>query len=103
MYNPFQVPSALHSKNPASIKVTRVGKLIPPHFLEVGLKINRAEYLKILENALLPWIRKHYDASQIMFVQDSTPTYSLKRLQKLLKKELSMFTPKDICPLAHQI
>ena len=30
--------------------VASEGKTMPPHFIEAGLKINRAEFLKILKN-----------------------------------------------------
>ena len=37
------------------------GKVMPPYFIKVGLKINTAEYLKILKDFLMPWIRRSYD------------------------------------------
>ena len=40
------------------------GKVMPPHFIEAGLKINTAEYLKILKNDLMPWIRRNNDPLQ---------------------------------------
>ena len=41
--------------NPRNLRaIASDGKVMPPHFIEVGLKINRAEYLKILEEVLLP-------------------------------------------------
>ncbi|CAI9734090.1 Hypothetical predicted protein [Octopus vulgaris] len=91
----------MHSKNPASVMVfgavANDGKLMRLHFIEAVLKINTAEYLKILE-VLLPWIRKHYEASGIMFVQDSATDHFSKRVQEFLKKELPVFVPKDIWP-----
>ncbi|CAI9718914.1 Hypothetical predicted protein [Octopus vulgaris] len=51
-YGPFQAPSARHSKNLASIMVvgavTRDGKLMPPRFIEAGLKNQHSRVPQIL-------------------------------------------------------
>ena len=51
----------MQSKNPASVMVFAAvasdGKVMPPHFIDAGLKINTAEYLKILKDVLMPWMR----------------------------------------------
>ena len=50
------VPPVMQSKHPASVMVFGAiasdGKVMPPHFIEAGLKINMAEYLKILKEVL---------------------------------------------------
>ena len=52
------VPPVMESNFPASVMVFGAvasnGKVMPPHFIEAGLKINTVEYLTILEEVLLP-------------------------------------------------
>ena len=74
------------------------GKVMPPHFIDAGLKINTAEYLKILKEVLLPWIKKNYDPMKVMFIQDSAPAHGSKTVQKFLKRELPLFVPSTIWP-----
>ena len=96
------VPPVMQSKHPASVMVFGAiasdGKVMPPHFIEVGLKINTAEYLKILEEVLLPWIKKNYDPIKVMFIQDSAPAHGSKTVQTFLKREIPLFIPSNIWP-----
>ena len=95
--DPSCVPPVMWSKHPASIMVFGVvasdGKVMPPHFIDAGLKINTAKYLKILKEFLLPWIKKNYDPIKVMFIQDSAPAHGSKTVQKFLKRELLLFVP----------
>ena len=52
--------------------------IMPLHFIEVGLKINIVQYLKILERVVLAWIIENYDPKHVMFVQDSAPAHGAK-------------------------
>ena len=74
------------------------GKVMPPHFIETGLKINTAEYLKILKDVLMPWIRRNYDLFKVMFVQDSAPAHGTKKVQDFLKEKLPLKVPNEIWP-----
>ena len=100
--NPSEVPPLMNSKNPASVMVFAAvasdGTVMPPHFIEVGLKINVAEYLKILKDILLPWTRKHFDPSQVMLIQDSAPAHGTKQVQNFLKENFPLFVPKAVRP-----
>ena len=71
---------------------------MPPHFIEAGLKINTAEYLKILKDVLMSWIRRKYDPFKVMLVQDSAPAHRAKKVQDFLKENLPLMVPKDIWP-----
>ena len=79
-------------------KLASDGKVMPPHFIEAGLKINTAEYLKILKDVLMPWIRRNYDPFKVMLVQDSAPAHGAKKVQDFLKENLPLMVPKDIWP-----
>ena len=100
-FGPWEVPSVMQSKNPASvIAFTAVASdnVMPPHFIEASLKINTAEYLKILKDYLIPWIRRNYDPFKVMLIQDSAPAYGAKNVQDFLKENLPLIIPKDIWP-----
>ena len=88
----------MQSKNPASVMVfvavASDGRVMPPHFIKAGLKINTAEYLNILNDVLLPWIYRYYDATKVMLVQDSA--HGAKQVQTYLKKNLPLFVPKGM-------
>lgn len=100
--DPSEVPPVMQSKNPASVMVFAAvasdGKVMPPHFIEAGLKINAEEYLKILKDVLMPWIRRNYEPFNVMLIQDSAPAHGAKKVQDFLKENLPLFVPKDIWP-----
>ena len=100
--SPADVPPVMQSKNPASVMVFGAmasdGRMMPPHFIEAGLKINTAEYMKILQDVMLPWIIRHYDRTQVMFVQDSAPAHGSRTVQDYLKQKMPLFVPKDMWP-----
>ena len=97
VFDPSEVLPVMQSKNPASVMVFAVvasdGKVMPPHFIEAGLKINTAEYLKILKDVSMPWIRRNYDPFKVMLVQDSAPAHGAKKVQDFLKENLPLSVP----------
>ena len=46
----------------------------------------------------MPWIRRYYNATKVMLVQDSVPAHGAKQVQTYLKENLPLFVPKDIWP-----
>ena len=66
---------------------------MPPHFIEAGLKINIAEYLKILKDILVSWIRRNYDPFKVMIIQDSAPVHGAKSVQDFLKENVHLMIP----------
>ena len=46
----------------------------------------------------MPWIKKHYNHEQVMFIQDTAPAYESKTVQDLLMRELLLFVPRDVWP-----
>ena len=101
-FDPSEVRPVTLSKNPASVMVLAAvaseGKVMPPHFIEAGLKINTAEYLKILKDVLMLWIRRNYDPFKVMLVQDSAPAHGAKKVQDFLKENLPLMVPNDVWP-----
>ena len=100
--DPSDVYPVIQSKNPASVMVFAVvtsdRRVMPPHFIKAWLKINTAEYLNILNDISLPCIRRYYDTTKVMLVQDSAPAHGAKQVQTYLKENLPLFVPKDIWP-----
>ena len=78
----------MQSKNSASVMVFAAvvsdERVMPPHFIDAGLKINMAEYLNILNDVLLLWIHRYYDATRVMLVQDSAPAHGANQVQTYL-------------------
>ena len=72
------------------------GKVLPPLFIETGLKINTVECQRILEEVILPWIKKNYDPMKVMFGQDSAPTHGSKIVQTFLKREIPLFVTSNV-------
>ena len=97
----------MQRKNPDSVMVfvtvASDGKVMPPHFIEAGLKINTAEYLKILKDVLMPWIRRNYDPFKVMLVQDSALVHGAKKVQDFLKENLPLMARRIFGPAAPQI
>ena len=92
----------MQSKNSASIMVfggiASDDNVVPPHFIEVGLKINIVQYMKILKRVVLLWIIENYDPKHVMFVQDSIPAHKGKTVPEFLKIQLLLFVRKDVWP-----
>ena len=82
--DPSDVRPVMQSKNPASVMVFAAvvsdGRVMSPHFIKAGLKINMEEYLNILNDVLLPWIRRYCDATKVMLVQDSASVHGGKQV-----------------------
>ena len=72
--------------------VVRDGKIMP-NFIGASLKINVVEYLKILEEVILPSIKKNYDPTKSMFIQlmFTLPYHGLIAMQTFLKREKPLF------------
>lgn len=82
------------TKHPARVMVFGLvasdGKVMPPVFIDAGLKVNTEEYIKILANHVKPWILRNYDSDvQVVFQQDGAPAHTSKRTQDWLTKNLS--------------
>ena len=57
--NNRDVPRVMKTKFPATVMVfgvvSREGQVMPPHILEVGLKVNTKVYLDVLKSVVIPW------------------------------------------------
>ncbi len=73
------------TKFPAAVMVLGVvsneGDVIPPHFFEKGLKINAQEYLKVMQDAVKPWMDTVANGRHYIFQQDGAPAHNAKVTQ----------------------
>ena len=67
------MPSVMKTKFPATVMVfgmvSSEGHIMPPHFFEVGLKVNTKVYLDVLKSVVIPWCnqvagRRPWDGSR---------------------------------------
>ena len=79
--------------------VSSEGHIIPPHFFEVGLKVNTKVYLDELNSVVIPWCNQVVGGRPWVWQQDSTPTHKSKETQAWLQKECYDFVSFSHCPL----
>lgn len=100
--DPSEVPAVFHTKNPASVMVFGAvasdGSVMPPHFIEAGLKVNTEVYLEILERILIPWMEENFGLDNVVLIQDSAPCHGSKRTQSYLAERVPHFIKSDIWP-----
>jgi hypothetical protein len=78
--------------------ITSNGKC-PLVFFEPGEKVNAELYLtKVLEGALLPWTRRHFNRCHWIFQQDGATAHTSRRVQEWCKNRLPEFIAKDEWP-----
>ena len=60
--NNRDVPRVMKTKFPATVMVVGVvsseGHIMPPHIIEVGLKVNTKVYLDVLKSVVIPWCNR---------------------------------------------
>ena len=93
----FNVPRVMKTKFPATVvifgEVSSVGHIMPPHILEVGLKVNTKMYLDVLNSVVIPWCNQVAGGRPWVWQQDSTPAHKSKETQAWLQKERYDFVP----------
>ena len=101
-YCPDDVAPVMKGENSVSVMefgaVTSDGRVMPPHFIPVGMMIDTDEYLTILKESLIPWMMKYYDLNKVMMVQDSAPAHASQTVQDILSQKIPLYVPKDIWP-----
>ena len=57
--NNKDVPRVMKTKIPVTVMafgvVSSEGHIMPPHFFEVGMKVNTKVYLDVLKSVVIPW------------------------------------------------
>ena len=78
-------------KFPAMVMVFDVvsseGHIMPPHILEVGLKVNTKVYLDVLKSVMIPWCNELAGGRPWVWQRDLAPAHKSKETQDWLQKE----------------
>ena len=100
--NKRDVPRVIKTKFPATVMVFGVvsseGHIMPPHFFEVGLKVNTKVYLDVLKSVVIPWCNQVAGGRLWVWQQDSAPAHKSKENQAWLQKECYDFVLFSHCP-----
>ena len=95
--NNRDAPRVKKTKFPALVMVFGVvsseGHIMPPHIIEVGLKVNTKVYLDVLKSVVIPWCKQVADGRPWVWQQDSTPAHKSKETHAWLQKECYDFVP----------
>jgi inhibitor of nuclear factor kappa-B kinase subunit alpha len=90
------------TKHPAGVMMLGIvssdGKKCPPIFIPSGLKVNTDVYIGLLEQHLVPWLRKNYPEGNYVFQQDGAPAHTSNRTQKWMAENLANFWSKEVWP-----
>jgi len=96
------LPSVFHTKNPASVMVFGAvvsdGSVMPPDFIDAGLKVNTAQYMALLKTILSPWMEKRFGLDNVVLVQYSVPYHGSKITQAFLANNVPFFVKSEIWP-----
>ena len=95
--NNRDMPRVMKTKFLATVMVFCVvsseGHIMPPHILEVGLKVNTKVYLDVLKSVVIPWCNQVAGGRPWVWQQDSAPAHKSKETQAWLQKECYDFVP----------
>ena len=95
--NNRDVPRVMKTKFPAMVMVFGVlsseGHIMPPHFFEVGLKVNTKMYLDVLKSVVVPCCNQVAGSRPWVWQQDGAPDHKSKETQAWLQKECYDFVP----------
>lgn len=100
-----EVPIVEHSHHPQSVMVLGVissqGHVMPPHFIERGIRLNGESYRDILRDIVIPWCRQVSQGAGFIFQQDGAPPHTSELAQNWLRDNLSgseKWWPKSMWP-----
>jgi inhibitor of nuclear factor kappa-B kinase subunit alpha len=71
---------------------------MPPYFFDQGLKVTADVYLKVLQDVVVPWMKKVAAGRHFIFQQDGAPAHNAKKTQKWLAENVPEFWEKEIWP-----
>ena len=91
------VSRMMKTKFPSTVMVFGVvsseDHIMPPHILEVGLKVNTKVYLGMLKSAVIPWYNHVAGGRPWVWQQESAPAHKSKETQGWLQKYPSLTAP----------
>ena len=78
--------------------VTDNGRVIPPLFALLGLRVGTIEYLAIMEEILMPGLGHHFNLKDMAPVRDSELGPTARQTQNLRKRKIPKLMPKGVWP-----
>ena len=80
--------------------VSSNGFVSPPIWFPVGFRLTSPDYIKVLKETLIPWMRVVSQGRHLVFQQDGAPAHTALATQDYLKRELGVhgFWSKDLWP-----
>ena len=95
--NNRDVPRVMKTKFLATVMVFGVvsseGHIIPPHIIEIDLKVNTKVYLDLLKSVVIIWCNQVAGGRPWVWQQVSAPSHKSKETQAWLQKECYDFVP----------
>ena len=89
------------TKHPTSVMslgfVASDGKAPPLHWFPTEYRLTGVDYIKVLEDNFLLWVRDNYPDMNVIFQQDGTPANTSKKAQEWLEANIP-FWPKEFWP-----
>ena len=75
------------------------GLISPPIWVDEGVKINSKNFIDILKNDVLPWLRTNFSPGSFVLQQDNAPAHAARTTQQFLQEELrDDFWPSTMWP-----
>lgn len=100
--SPEDVPRVMKTKFPVHLMVLSVvsneGDVMPPHFIDEGLRMNQDMYQTILSTVVKPWIERVAAGKPYVFQQDSAPAHTAKKTQKWMSENFYDHVTPDMWP-----
>ena len=94
-----QVPLVMSTKFLTNVMVLGIvcseGDVMTPYFFDQGLKITAEVYLKILQDVIVPWMKKVAAGRHFIFQEDGAPAHNANKTQKGLSENVPKFCEKE--------
>ena len=88
--SPFLVPKIMRAKYPSHVMVFGVvsneGDVMPPHFYEIGLRLNADRYIDMLRTVAIPWMKRVARGRPFLFQQDGAPCHTAAKTVRFFQE-----------------
>lgn len=100
--SPFNVPRVMKVKFPQHVMVFGIvsseGDIMPPHFFDVGLRVDSDVYIDVMKKVALPWIRRVANGRPWVWQQDGARCHTSKKSMAFLREECYDLVPPEMWP-----
>jgi len=74
------------------------GDVMEPHVFPKGLRVNTAEYPKVMIEVVEPWMRQVAHVRNYVWQQDGAPAHTSNKTQQWCQDNLPLFWEKELWP-----